>query len=198
MQKTPPLRLGAKGKHANLDAAFGQLRRYVPAPEDPPLLIVADMLRFRIHTNWTNCVSETDAANRNKLKWAFSDPERLRPGETRQSLTEQAAESFATVAQSLRARGHNPHAVAHFVNRLVSCMFADDVGLLPGHMFTQTLEQARRVPDRFTELAGARQGGASRTRRDQLQTRRREPEGTASGDQDAADLRGMEQRAVGD
>ena len=135
-----------KGKRANLDAAFEQLRQYALALENPPLLIVSDMLRFRIRTNWTNSVSRThsfdlddlaDAATRDKLKWAFSDPARLRPGETRQSLTEHAAESFATVAQALRERGHDPHAVAHFVNRLVFCMFADDVGLLPGHMFTR-------------------------------------------------------------
>ena len=153
-----------KGKRADLDAAFGQLRLYALALENPPLLIVSDMLRFRIRTNWTNSVSKTyefvlddlaDAAARDRLKWAFSDPERLRPGETRQSLTEQAARSFATVAQSLRERGHDPKAVAHFVNRLVFCMFADDVGLLPGHMFTRMLDQARRLPDRFTDLAGA-------------------------------------------
>ena len=152
-----------KGKRADLDAAFGQLRLYALALENPPLLIVSDMLRFRIRTNWTNSVSKTyefglddlaDAATRDQLKWAFSDPERLRPGETRQSLTEQAAESFATVAQALRERGHDPHAVAHFVNRLVFCMFADDVGLLPGHMFTRMLEQARRTPAHFADLAG--------------------------------------------
>ncbi|MDE2773186.1 MAG: class I SAM-dependent DNA methyltransferase, partial [Gemmatimonadota bacterium] len=152
-----------KGKRANLDSAFDQLRQYALALENPPLLIVSDMQRFRIRTNWTNCVSQThefslddlaDAGAREKLKWAFSDPERLRPGETRQSLTEQAAQSFATVAQSLRERGHDPHVVAHFVNRLVFCMFADDVGLLPGHMFTRMLQQAQRTPAHFAELAG--------------------------------------------
>ena len=151
-----------KGKRADLDAAFGQLRLYALALENPPLLIVSDMLRFRIRTNWTNSVSKTyefglddlaDAATRDRLKWAFSDPERLRPGETRQSLTQQAAQSFAAVAQSLRERSHDPHAVAHFVNRLVFCMFADDVGLLPGHMFTRMLEQARRTPAHFADLA---------------------------------------------
>ena len=152
-----------KGQRADLDAAFGQLRLYALALENPPLLIVSDMLRFRILTNWTNCVSKTyefdlddltDAATRDRLKWAFSDPERLRPGETRQSLTERAAASFATVAQALRERGHDPQAVAHFVNRLVFCMFADDVGLLPNHMFTRMLEQARRTPGHFADLAG--------------------------------------------
>ena len=151
-----------KGQRADLGAAFNQLRQYSLALENPPLLIVCDMRQFRIYTNWTNSVSKTyefdldalaNAATRDQLKWAFSDPQRLRPGETRQSLTEQAAKSFATVAQALRDRGHDPHTVAHFVNRLVFCMFADDVGLLPGHMFTRMLKQARRTPSHFADLA---------------------------------------------
>ena len=151
-----------KGKRANLDAAFAQLRQYALALENPPLLIVSDMARFRIHTNWTNSVSEvhefgleglSNAANRNKLKWALSDPERLRPGETRQALTKRAAETFASLAQSLRERGHDPQAVAHFVNRLVFCMFAEDVGLLPGDIFTRMLEQARLRPAEFANMA---------------------------------------------
>ena len=151
-----------KGQRANLDAAFAQLRQYALALENPPLLIVSDLRRFRIRTNWTNSVSRTyefdlddltDGAVRDRLKWAFSDPERLRPGETRRALTERAAVAFAAVAQTLRARGHDPPVVAHFVNRLVFCMFADDVGLLPNHMFTRMLRQARRTPEQFTELA---------------------------------------------
>ena len=151
-----------KGKHADLDAAFNQLRQYALALENPPLLIVSDMARFRIRTNWTNSVSETheftlddlfDAATRDKLKWAMSDPERLQPGVTRQTLTERAAATFATLAQSLRERGYEPQAVAHFVNRLVFCMFAEDVGLLPDNMFTRMLNHARRRPDDFAVLA---------------------------------------------
>ena len=151
-----------KGKHADLDAAFNQLRQYALALENPPLLIVSDMVRFRIRTNWTNSVSLTldfaledlaDADNRDKLKWAMSDAERLRPGESRQTLTERAAATFAELAQSLRERGHEPQQVAHFVNRLVFCMFAEDVGLLPDNMFTRMLEHARKRPDEFTELS---------------------------------------------
>ena len=151
-----------KGKHANLDAAFAQLRQYALALENPPLLIVSDMARFRIRTNWTNSVSEThefilddlaDAAVRDKLKWAMSDPERLRPGESRQALTERAAATFASLAQSLRDRGYAAQEVAHFVNRLVFCMFAEDVGLLPNDMFSRMLEQARQRPDEFAALA---------------------------------------------
>ena len=151
-----------KGKHANLDAAFIQLRQYALALENPPLLIVSDMARFRIRTNWTNSVSVThefaledltDATNRETLKWAMSDPDRLKPGESRQALTERAAATFAALAQSLRECGHDPQAVAHFVNRLVFCMFAEDVGLLPDDMFTRMLEHARRRPEEFQSLA---------------------------------------------
>ncbi len=151
-----------KGPHANLDTAFRQLRQYALALENPPLLIVCDLQRFRIRTNWTNSVSLThefgledlrDTATRNKLKWALSDPERLRPGETRQEITERAAQRFATLAQSLRDRGNDPQAVAHFVNRLVFCMFAEDVGLLPNNLFTRMLEHATGRPADFPNMA---------------------------------------------
>ena len=153
-----------KGKHANLDVAFKQLRQYALALENPPLLIVSDMVRFRIVTNWTNCVSEThtfvlddlaDGAVRDKVKWAMSDPERLRPGETRQMVTERAAATFAALAQSLRERSHDPQAVAHFINRLVFCMFAEDVGLLPGGMFTRMLERTHSDPEKFAGYASS-------------------------------------------
>ena len=151
-----------KGRRADLDAAFNQLRQYALALENPPLLIVSDMVRFRIRTNWTNSVSKTheltlddlaDGATRDKLKWAMSDPERLRPGETRQMVTERAAATFAELARLLRDRGHDPQAVAHFVNRLVFCMFAEDVGLLPDDMFTRMLERTRRDPEKFADYA---------------------------------------------
>ena len=151
-----------KGKHTDLDAAFNQLRQHALALENPPLLIVSDMARFRIRTNWTNSVSEThefalddlfDATTRDKLKWAMSNPERLQPDETRQTLTERAAATFATLAQSLRERGHEPPAVAHFINRLVFCMFAEDVGLLADNMFTRMLNHARRRPEDFADMA---------------------------------------------
>ncbi len=85
----------------------------------------------------------------------MSDPERLRPGESGQALTERAAATFAELARSLRDRGHAPQAVAHFVNGLVFCMFAEDVGLLPDDMFTRMLEHSRSNPEEFAELARA-------------------------------------------
>ena len=64
-------------------------------------------------SRWT--ISPT--ATRDTLKWAMSDPEWLRPSETRQMVTERAAATFAELAQGLRDRGHDAQTVAHFVNR---------------------------------------------------------------------------------
>ena len=171
-----PSRGSTRAGGADLDAAFGQLRQYALTLKNPPLLIVSDMRRFRIRTNWTNSVSKScefdlddpaNAAPRDRLKRAFSDPERLRAGETRQSLTERAAASFATVAQALRDRGRDPHRGAHFVNRLVFCMFADDVGPLPEHMFYWFEKAGRQIVSGRTPRAGlvatnSIRGGANR------------------------------------
>ncbi len=161
-----------KSKGKDLRAAFAQLQRYAPALENPPLLIVCDLARFEIHTNWTNTVSHTyeigleelaDSRKLRWLKWAFTDPEQLKPGLTRQALTEQAAAEFARLAQRLRDRGHPSQSVAHFINRLVFCMFAEDVDLLPGKMFDRMLDSVARSRGEFEALASslfaAMQGG---------------------------------------
>ena len=161
-----------KGRGGSLDGALDQLKRYALALDNPPLLIVCNLDHFRIVTNWTNAVSARhefdldglrEPANRQKLKWAFADPEKLRPGLTRRHITEIAAEKFAGLATDLRAKGQNPQTVAHFVNRLVFCMFAEDIGLLPNRLFSRMLEEALRMPAEFEalcrELFGVMQKG---------------------------------------
>jgi type II restriction/modification system DNA methylase subunit YeeA len=151
-----------KGKRKDLTAAFSQLQQYALALENPPLLVVSDMERFKVHTNWTNSISQVhefaledlrDANVRQKLKWVLSDPEKLRPSQTRQGLTEVAAGEFAELAKRLRERGHEAQQVAHFINRMVFCMFAEDVQLLPNEMFRRMLEAALRDPSDFERLA---------------------------------------------
>ena len=151
-----------KGKHKDLEAAHRQLLLYAGALENPPLLITSDIERIVIRTNWTNAISDRhevtledllEPAKRAILKAAFSDPEKLRPTKTRQALTEQAAADFAELAGRLRARGHNPHDVAHFVIRLVFCLFADDVALLPQGLFERMLQAAQANPARFADFA---------------------------------------------
>ena len=151
-----------EGRHANLDKAYNQLLQYAVALENPPLLITSDMDRIIVRTNWTNTVQERhdftleellDGAVRDRLKAAFTDPEAWKPTKSRQTLTEETAREFAGLAQRLRERGHEAHEVAHFVNRLVFCMFAEDVGLLPDHLFTRMLEVSRRAGDEFADNA---------------------------------------------
>ncbi len=84
-----------KGPGGNLQEAYAQLQRYAPTLENPPLLIVSDLRNFHLHANWTNTVHECikltlddllDGEKRQKLRWAFTDPEQLRPGKTGNSL----------------------------------------------------------------------------------------------------------------
>jgi type II restriction/modification system DNA methylase subunit YeeA len=153
-----------KGTHANLDTAFAQLQRYAIALDNPPLLVVSDIgTSIRIHTNWNNSISKiyeiaiSDLGDAEKRRWlsaVFSDPEDLRPKKTRQQLTEEVAGNFAELARSLQQRGNDPIEVAHFVNRLVFCMFAEDVKLLPDRMFARMIERALEDPGEFEIIAG--------------------------------------------
>ena len=163
-----------KSHGEDLDRAHTQLLNYSGALENPPLLIVSDMDVIRIHTNWTNTVQKVhtlrlpdlaDAANRDLLRNCFLDPDRLKPTKTRQVLTEEAAQKFAALARRLRGRGHDPQRVAHFVNRLVFCMFAEDVQLLPKKMFERMITASRPKPETFatharTLFAAMKDGGA--------------------------------------
>jgi len=134
-----------KGKHKDLTAAYSQLNGYREALGNPPLLVVCDLARFEIHTNFTNTVPRVYrftlddlAANPSEplriLRAVFTDPESLRPTRQREELTEKAAQDFAALATALRARGHHPHAVAHFLDRLLFAMFAEDAGILPKNL----------------------------------------------------------------
>ena len=81
-----------KGKHANLDKAYGQLLQYRESLLNPPLLIVSDMQRIVIHTHFTNTAKQThnltledllDPAKLDLLRQAFNDPDKLRPSRPR-------------------------------------------------------------------------------------------------------------------
>ena len=134
-----------KGKRKDLAAAYSQLNGYRKALGNPPLLVVCDLARFEIHTNFTNTVPRVYrftlddlAADPGEplriLRAVFTDPESLRPTRLREELTERAAKDFADLATALRARGHHPHAVAHFLDRLLFAMFAEDAGILPKNL----------------------------------------------------------------
>ncbi len=150
-----------KGKKANLDAALKQLLLYAGALENPPLLVTSDMDQIRVTTNFQNYVAQThnilldelaDQARRDLLRCCFREPERLRPGRTRTDATKDAAESFAVLADTLAARGVPPAEIARFTDRMVFCLFADDIGLLPDGLFDRMLAAAEKHPASFPKF----------------------------------------------
>ncbi len=151
-----------KSRGGDLEKAHEQLLRYAGALENPPLLITSDMHRIIIRTNWTNTVAERrdfnledlrDPQARMLLKACWTDPDKWKPVVTRQGSTEKAAGEFAELARRLRERGYDPQSVAHFINRLVFCLFADDVGLLPERLLSEMLDFAARAPGNFAAAA---------------------------------------------
>src|SRR5271166_2024084 len=136
-----------KGKRSNLVQAYAQLKQYADAFENPPLLIVSDMQEIRVHTNFTNTIAQQhviplaelrSVETRDLLRNCFLHPERLLPTATRESVTAQAASEFAKIAVALR-RKYDERRVAHFVNKLVFCLFAEDIDLLPDRIFADIL-----------------------------------------------------------
>ncbi len=152
-----------KGKHKDLDAAYDQLLRYRNALENPPLLVVCDLDRIIVHTNFTGTVSATheialdslgDARNLATLRALFHNPETLHPARTSVAVTQDAARHFAEIAAAMRMRGLDPAAVAHFLDRIVFCLFAEDTRLLPGMVFSRIAKSSRGDPARFGKILG--------------------------------------------
>lgn len=150
-----------KGKEKDLNKAYNQLLQYRGALENPPLLVVSDMETIEIHTNFTNTPEEVHTLrieeldqphNLDKLKWLFTNPERFKPGATSEQITTVVASKFAELAQVLRDRQHDPHDVAHFLSKIVFCLFAEDVGLLPKQILTNMIEGAGQDAQEFNEM----------------------------------------------
>src|SRR2546425_7443915 len=146
-----------KGKKKNLDAAYTQLLRYRESLLNPPLLVVCDFDRYIVRTNFNGAVQEThEFANsiidtpecQRILRAVFINPEALRPLHTASKVTEDLAGRIAAVARSLQERESvelsnartrkEVHVaqkknlrIARFLNRIIFCLFAEDVGLLP-------------------------------------------------------------------
>jgi type II restriction/modification system DNA methylase subunit YeeA len=150
-----------KGKRKDLAAAYQQLLQYREALENPPLLVVCDLDRFEIHTNFTNTPAVVhsfdlgDLLERPEeplrlLRAVMERPDELRPGKTRDELTAEAAQQFASLAEALRGRGHEPHDVAHFLNKLLFCMFAEDAGLLPSGLLGRLTSAGGDDPATFS------------------------------------------------
>ena len=150
-----------KGKHADLDKAYDQLLRYRDALNNPPLLIVSDIDNIVIRTNYTNLPTRTitltlDALLKPEsidvLRTVFFNPDGLKPQITVEGVTREAARQFSQLADNLRKYGSQSQEIAHFLIRLLFCLFAEDIGLLPEKLFPRLLQQTHRNSKDFSEV----------------------------------------------
>lgn len=143
-----------KSKGKNLNKAYQQLLLYRDALDNPPLLITSDMDRIIIHTNFTNRprvtyeLHLTDLMEPTKLQWlkdVFHNPERFKPEKTKAQITHANAQTFLGVAETMKAFAHTDttsEQIAHFLVRILFCLFAEDMGLIPNELFSQMVRTA--------------------------------------------------------
>ncbi len=155
-----------KGKRKDLKAAYVQLLEYREALGNPPLLVVSDLDSIEIRTNFTSLspklytVTLDDLAADDPsealaiLRAVFTAPEELRPRIEPAQITEKAARHFAELAQSLQARGHDPEGVAHFLDRILFMLFAEDAGLLPKQILSRLSVASKGRSDVFSHSLG--------------------------------------------
>ncbi|MEX2247977.1 MAG: DNA methyltransferase [Dehalococcoidia bacterium] len=164
-----------KGKRKDLIKAYEQVQRYREALDNPPLLVVCDFDRYEVHTNFTGTETwvyyftnegiSTDArvdvrtigGTRAKdapdltamvvLKALFEEPDRLKPQRTREQITEDAAKLFGEIADGLRAWEIEDMRIARFITKVMFCMFATDVGLLPKGSFSEVIRAHKESGD---------------------------------------------------
>lgn len=181
-----------KGKRKNLAAAYKQVNDYREALGNPPLLVVCDIDRFEVHTNWTNtekwiyrfsntdllsdepvAVSTVSAVAEDAprltalqvLKAIFERPEILKPQKTTDQITQEAARMFGQISDELRKWKVDDLRIARFITRVLFCMFATDVGLLPRKTFSEIVAFHRTGGDdksfrrHLSELFSAMNGG---------------------------------------
>jgi len=173
-----------KGKYATLAEAYQQLLRYRENLNNPPLLIVCDIEHWEIHTNFTGSATEVhrftngeigaDPQVLRKLHDLFYDPARFDPRRQAERVTEEAARIFGRIAEHMRGEQTTPERIARFLTRLVFCLFAEDIGLLPRGasgrgLFSELVEQTRDHPGAFAHYAeqlfeAMAQGGTAQLR----------------------------------
>ncbi len=155
-----------KGKHKSLSAAYPQLVRYREDLENPPLLVVCDQDRFEVHTNFTGTRPQVYRFTLDDLLSAHPTPNCALPplevlravftipsNSARRPRTRASPSTWPRSSPSSRtASGTQRRAqrAAHFLMRLLFCLFADSIGLLPDHLFRQMIELDRAKPANFT------------------------------------------------
>ncbi|MYE79723.1 MAG: class I SAM-dependent DNA methyltransferase, partial [Chloroflexi bacterium] len=160
----------APGKYRDLREAYNQLLGYREGLNNPPLLVVTDINNWEIHSNFPNSQKRVYpfthaeiASNPAVMGWLrdmFHAPQRLHPRRNSEQVTREAAAAFQLIADNMRDWDAEPQRIAFFLTKLVFCLFAEDIGLLPGTssespqgIFSHIIEQSRRKPSVFQQYA---------------------------------------------
>ncbi len=148
-----------KRPNGDLEKALIQIRKYSGALGNPPLLVVSDIQHIRIVPQFTGYVTTPrdyaitdllDARKREELRALWKNPDLLKPTQTREGVTLEAARQFAQIADRLQNKDKiDPHITAHFLIRILFCLFSENIGLLPPKHFTRMVEAFRSTPEGF-------------------------------------------------
>ncbi len=148
-----------KGPSKSLTAAYEQLLQYRESLENPPLLVTGNTQELYIHTNFTSSTKQVvhvtlddllTPAGIQHIRNLFYNVEAFRPEKTAAQVTEEAAIRFGELAEYLRKWGHQPDEIAHYLIRVLFCLFAEDIKLLPHDLFTRLIDAGRSKPKQFT------------------------------------------------
>jgi hypothetical protein len=153
-----------KGKYPDLRAAYAQLQLYKEDLDNPPVLVACDIATYEVHVVFTGYQTRVytftnadleNASSREVLYYAFTDPERLRPVERAETVTEKAAQRFAEVARLLEKRGIAPQEIAPLFMKVLFALFAEDIRMLPGELMSKAIQGTVLKPVEFPKLARA-------------------------------------------
>ncbi|MGA2502128.1 MAG: DNA methyltransferase, partial [Tepidisphaeraceae bacterium] len=159
-----------KDKYKSLDDAYRQLYQYRDDLENPPLSVVCDISNTVIHTHFQGYPKRTIIlkleeipGNTETLRRLFNAPDSFKPAKTAATLTQDVAEEFGKLADALRDRfpdtgpgAVHPHHIAHFLMKIIFCLFAEGIDLLPGQAFKRLIKRcqldAESGPKRLDQL----------------------------------------------
>lgn len=146
---------GTKTYRDAMQKAFNQAKSYAynrMLPTLPPFLMTCDIgSHFEVWEGFSgeygsygarkqinlNDLAQPDIFDR--FVAIFTDPQSLNPEKYRARVTREVAAELAKLSRWLEAQGREPHQTANFLMRCIFTMFAEDVELLKGEVFTKAL-----------------------------------------------------------
>ena len=155
-----------KGKYKDLDEAYRQLYQYRDDLDNPPLSVVCDIKTTEIRTHFAGYPTtkitvklEEYPGKLEVLRRLFTSPDSFRATlKKTETVTKELADEFAELATELINRyppdelhlwetAGSP--VAHFLMKVMFCLFAEDIGLLPNQAFTKLINLCLMNPEQF-------------------------------------------------